>query len=306
MKTAVIGSGAIGSLVAAYLSTRLPEIVLYERPGRRAEQLTREGLRVTGLRGDFHLRPHLRVDGLADTPFDLVFVCVKAHQTLQAAEDHHSLIGPRTLVVSLQNGIGNIETLAECWPQACHCAATTTLGAYLDESGQVHHVGEGDTFLGALHKTDEARAAEWVTRLSSELLPVVLEPDITRLLFVKLAVNCVINPLTALLDQPNGLVARDADLSRLAGEIVEELVTVAAAGGVELCARELLARALEVSRRTARNRSSMLNDVRRGLRTEIEAINGAVVRLGAAAGIPTPVNLTLTCLIRSLERKPQA
>jgi 2-dehydropantoate 2-reductase len=297
MRVAIIGSGVIGSVVAAYLPETGLDITLYERKGPRAEQLATNGVRVFGLHGDRTRRLPVRTDASSESPFDVVIVCVKSYQTAEAARQHSALISRDTAAISLQNGIGNVEALKDVWPHASVFAASITLGAYLDQDGIVRHVGAGETRLGAFDAAQADRAIELAKALSSVPLPIFHEADMTHLLYAKLAVNCVINPLTALLDTRNGVVAETPGLCELAAGIVNELVAVAAAQGIVLSADELLERALQVSRLTSRNLSSMLTDIRRGSPTEIEAINGAVARLGEQLGVPAPINRSLTQLV---------
>lgn len=300
MKVAIIGAGAVGSLFGAYMTGGGLDVTFVERDDGRVKLLKREGLNITGKRGELSVAPQIttRADDLRRV--DVVFVCVKSYHTRQAIRDHRCLVRENTMLVSLQNGVGNIEILMEEAGDAHVLGASTTMGAYLDEGGIVHHTGEGDTYIGD-PKGPNPKVEQLAEALSESGLSFLPSGDINGILFTKLAVNCAINPLTALIRVPNGEVAAQATLQNLARTAVKEVVAIARAKGMALDDDQIFERALEVARMTANNRSSMLKDVLDNRHTEIDAICAAVVRMGKEHGIETPVNCCLADLITALQ-----
>jgi len=300
MRITVIGPGAIGSVFGGRLAAAGHAVTLIARPGLRADMLLRDGLRLTGLGGDVAFPLPVLFDAGDAPPAELVLITVKAYDTVEAIRKHRSAIGPQTMVVSLQNGVGNVEAIVEAVPPAQVLAATTTMGAYIQEDGAVCIAGEGDTAIGEWEGGLSERASRLAGAFAAAGLKAEATDDVRRLLFAKLAVNCAINPLTALVRAPNGVVADRPELAALVRPIVSEVVAVARAEGVTLDEEALAERALAVARATRANRSSMFKDALAGRRTEIDAISGAVAALGLKHGLPTPCNAILAALVASL------
>jgi 2-dehydropantoate 2-reductase len=210
----------------------------------------------------------------------------------------------RTLVVTLQNGVGNREILAARLGEGRVGQGVTALGATLLGPGRVRHAGPGATLFGSSPQAEGMAALAALFR-SCEL-PAELSDDLEALVWGKLVVNVGINALTALLRIPNGVLAAVPAARSLAEQAVAEAVTVAAARGTRLPYDDALAHVLGVAQATGANRSSMLQDVLRGSPTEVAAINGAVVREGRRLGVATPVNALLTALVSALDATAQA
>jgi 2-dehydropantoate 2-reductase len=221
------------------------------------------------------------------TPADLVLVLVKAWQTESIAGRLASRLTSNGIALTLQNGLGNLEKLG---PRAR--LGVTTLGATL--------LGPGYVRLGGLGPT-HVSAPEWVADLlRSAGFEIHLAENVEGLLWSKLAANCGINALTALLRVPNGELLARPDATAVMDRAATECAAVARAKGIALPFDDPIAHVREVARRTATNSSSMLQDILRGAPTEIEAINGAVAREGKRLYVPTPVNEMLWRLIRAL------
>jgi 2-dehydropantoate 2-reductase len=252
-----------------------------------------DGLWITGLL-DRHVHPAASTSPPAAA--DLVVLAVKSYDTAPAARELADVdVGA---VLSLQNGLGNEATLASHLD--CKVlAGTATYGARLAEPGVVECTGRGEIVLGP-HEGGESGLAEGVGDLFAAAgLETTVAEDMPRRLWSKLAVNAGINPTTALARVPNGaLVAGDAE--ETAREAAREVARVARGQGVDLDPATAAAAAIRVAEATARNTASMRQDVEAGQRTEIDAINGAVLD---RADEPVPVNATLTRLIRAWERE---
>jgi len=243
------------------------------------------------------------VAGALSSPVDLLVVVVKAYATADALRwaVGAGAVGPDTVALTLQNGLGNAEVLAAALGPERVLAGTTAQGATLLAPGQVRHGGEGPTHIAPWVPGGPAAArADAVAALFTQAgLPTSVAPDPRPLLWAKLCVNCGINALTAILRVPNGGLLERPEARRLMELAAAEAGAVAAAEGVVLPA-DPVERTVAVARATGANRSSMLQDVERGRRTEVDAINGAVANRGRTAGVPTPVNAVLADLVLAL------
>lgn len=297
MRLAIIGAGAMGSLLAHSLAAAA-EIWLVDGWPAQVAALSERG--VTCERdGAESTRPvRATADPAAVPPCDAALVLVKAAQTPWAAEQIRALAGA-PYVLTLQNGVGNREALAAALGEGRVGQGVTALGATLLGPGRVRHAGMGATQIGAAPDPPAAqRLAALLTRCG---LPCEVVESVDGLVWGKLVVNAGINALTALLRVHNGALAEVPEVRALLAAAVAEAAAVARARGVALPYDDPLEHVLGVARATAGNQSSMLQDVLRGSPTEIETINGAVAREGRRLGVPTPVNTMLADLVRALD-----
>ncbi|WP_025323561.1 ketopantoate reductase family protein [Deferrisoma camini] len=302
MKTAIIGAGAMGCLFGAHLARAGVDVTLIDIDADEVATLRARGVR---LHQDGRVSD-VAVAALTDPaeagPADLVIVFVKAHQTRSVLPGLPPLLGPETRVLTLQNGLGAADVLAEAVPPDRLLVGVTAQGATQLGRGEVRHGGRGETLLGPYRPGPDRFAQRAAAMLTGAGLPARAVADPWPPVWKKLAVNCAINPVTALTGIRNGPVAAWDPARELAADAAREAAAVARAEGVDLGDPEdLVGFVTAVARATAENRSSMGQDVDRRAPTEIEFICGAVVRRGEARGVPTPVNRTLWRLIRTLE-----
>lgn len=291
LRIGILGAGALGSLFAHRLASRTSsEVRLLARTPRPAwvEVDGEGGVAVT-------------IEGPPRRPVDLLLVLVKAYATADAIDWAREAVGEETVALTLQNGIGNAEAIARLLPPERILAGTTAQGASLVAPGLVRHGGSGPTYLApwAPGGPAEARAGAVADLLRQAGIGTEVVADPLPLLWMKLAVNCGINALTAILQVPNGELLLRPDARKTLEAAAAEVGAVARAAGIRLPA-DPVERTVAVARATAGNRSSMLQDITAGRRTEIDAINGAVVARGAELGVETPVNAVLTQLVRGL------
>ena len=296
----VLGAGALGSLFAYRLATaarqatgECSEVVLLARsPG--PDWVLAEGQERLSLQ---------RVTNPLK-PVDLLVVLVKSYATRGALRWAAGALGPQTVALTLQNGLGNAEVLAAVVGPERVLVGTTAQGATLMEPGVIRHGGNGPTYIAPwIRDGPAADVADRVAALLSEAgIATEVATDAQRLLWSKLVVNAAINPLTALLGLPNGALLERPSARQMMERAAREVAGVAAALEIDL-GEDPVERTVAVARATATNRSSMLQDLQRGRRTEVEAINGAVVARGQARGVPTPVNEALTLLVKEMERR---
>lgn len=295
MKLLIFGAGAMGSLIGGLLARR-HEVTLVGR-GPHVEAIRREGLRIRG-RTELHVRPHAVEDVSEADPPDVVIVTVKSYDTAEAARALRRF-RTRGAFLSLQNGLGNLDLLAEGSVRVL--GGVTYHGVTFVGPGEVLHAGTGDTVLGPFRGATLEEAGVIAAAFREVGLATQVTGDVRTVVWTKAVVNACFNPLTGLLRVRSGVIGRSPPLMECAETIVAEAVAVAAAEGVSLDASALLERVADVSAATAENRSSMLQDLEKGRRTEIDAINGAITRLGVRHGIACPVNRLLTLLVKAAE-----
>lgn len=300
MHIAIIGIGAMGCLFGARLAPWADVLMVGTWPEGVAA-LRERGITLVDAEGE-HIVPIQTAStegGLESRSYELVLILVKSYQTVRAAGQAAALLAPDGLALTLQNGLGNREALAERLGMERVAQGVTAQGATLLGPGRVYYAGAGPTYLGATAGTfDRLEAVAALFRRAS--FETHLTEDIAGLAWGKLVVNAAINPLTALLRVPNGALLESEDARALMEAAARETAAVAQAQGIALPFADPAARAREIAARTASNRSSMLQDVLRGGPTEIEAISGAVVCEGRRLGVPTPINETLWHLMRAL------
>ncbi|MBK7896582.1 MAG: 2-dehydropantoate 2-reductase [Anaerolineaceae bacterium] len=301
MRVAIIGVGAMGCLFGAKLS-QVAEVTLLGHWPAQLTALRERGLHFIGPDGRSQTI-HLAAtnDPQTAVPADLALILVKSQQTPQAAQLAQRILSPQGLALTLQNGVGNLEQLTAVLGQNRANLGITSEGAALLEPGVVRHAGSGHTHLADAAETavppqkimNLFEAAGFATSLS---------PNVAGLVWGKLAVNAGINPLTAVLQVPNGFLAENATARELMILAAQEVAAVAAAQNIQLPFADAAAQALAVAQATAANHSSMRQDLLNGRPTEIEAICGAVVAAGQRLGVATPLNLVLQTAVRQAEQ----
>lgn len=292
----IVGTGALATLFAARLGAAGVQVTMLGAWESGLEALRREGARLVNGNGrEVQSRVRVIDDPSAARGTKAALVLVKAWQTERAARQLADCLSDDGLAVTLQNGLGNDEILAAALGRERVALGVTTTGATLLGPGLARAGGEG-TISIQMHPRlepieDALRAAKFNLEIVEQAEPLV---------WGKLVVNAAINPLTALLRVPNGELLKRPAARTLMGALAEETAAVALAQRVRLPFSDAPAAAESVARKTAANHSSMLQDVRRGAPTEIDAICGAVARAGERHGVSTPVNRVCWQLVRAL------
>jgi 2-dehydropantoate 2-reductase len=232
---------------------------------------------------------------------DLIIICVKSYDTKEAVTQAKSLLAENTRVLTLQNGIGNIEIINEIVGSERVIGGATNLGATLLEVGKVRHAGHGETVIGRIDGkiTVEMRSIREI--FNKVGLETRISRDIKGLLWSKLIINVGINALTAITRLNNGRLIEFEGTRRILREAVTEAIRVAKRKRIKLIYDDPLAKVEAVCEATATNVSSMLQDVLKKKRTEIDFINGVIVRQGQELGIPVPINSLLVDLVKTIE-----
>lgn len=298
MNVVVLGAGALGSLVGGLLSQRHAVTLVGRKP--HMEAVRASGLRITGA-SRLVARPRVALSCGEAEPPDLLLVTVKAYDTARALEDAKPLLGPRTAVLSLQNGLGNLDLVRRAAGEALALGGVTTHGVTFVEPGHVHHAGVGTTLVGGLTQASHALARGVAEAFTEAGIEAEASERIEAEVWAKAIVNAGINPLTAITGLPNGQLLEQPGLRDLLERTVREAAEVARAAGVALPEGDLAERARLVARLTASNKSSMLQDIERGRRTEVESICGAIVATARAHGLEAPLNAALLALVKGIE-----
>ena len=303
MKIVIIGAGAMGGLFAARLAAAGEDVSVVDVWAEHVEAIRTQGLILETGEGVINALPAAasRSEDLA-VAADLVIIFVKSAMTAAAARSAQSLLAPAGRVLTLQNGLGNAETIAAVVGAEKVLAGTTAQGATLLAPGRIRHGGRGDTHIGRLAGPADDFCREAAAILTRAGIPAFAEDAVQSLIWGKLVINAGINALTALLRYGNGQLNDHEETRELVKLAVTEAVQVAAAAKIPLPYGDAVEKVLAVAAATATNRSSMLQDILHGRISEIDAINGALVREGLRLAVPTPVNRTLTLLIKALEK----
>ena len=235
-----------------------------------------------------------RGDGLRA---DAVILCVKSHKTRESMVGLSSWLDPRTPVLTLQNGLGNLDIVEEFFGRDRALGGVTSEGAILLGPGHAKHAGKGQTAIGPAGKA----AGMIVTAFRKAGFDASEADAVENLIWGKLIVNVGINALAAITGLKNGVLPGLPGTRAVMEEAVREAVQVAGKKGIDLPYEDPLGRVLEVCRGTSDNVASMLQDILNERVTEVAYINGAVVREGKENHVPTPVNHALTCIVEALQ-----
>ncbi len=300
MRIAVIGTGALGCIYAARLAAHADVCML----GTWAEGV--EAIRTGGINV---VEPDGRI-WCAQVPvygnpqevagIGVALVLVKSYQTRRAAEWAAELLAADGMAVTLQNGLDNYAVLVDAVGEGRAGVGVTYNGATMLSPGHVHHVAHNLTYLGATPINGE-RMAALAQLLDRAGLETQVGQDIEARLWGKAVANAAINPLTALWQVTNGALLEITDRRWLLMRLAEEAADVARARGIVLPFEDPVAFVESVCRRTAANRSSMLQDVERGRPTEIDSINGIIVAEGRAQGVYVGTNEVVWRLVRAIQ-----
>lgn len=302
MRIVILGAGALGSLIGARLSKTDEHVLLLTTDREHVESIRHRGLLVEELDGSIQIYPVAAYDDPSAVPEkpDLIIITVKSYDTAAAVNSITKRCCDSTIFLTLQNGIGNWEQIAHLVGQDSVLLGTTAQGATMLEPGRIRHGGNGHTFIGEFSNQPTHRVRQVVDIFRQANLETNPSNQMQKLIWEKLLINVGINAVTALTGIKNGRVAELEPARDLSKAAVQEALAVAQNKGFAIDS-EIVDRVIAVAKATARNRSSMGQDIDHGKQTEIDAINGAIVRFAQELEIPAPVNQTLTRLVQTLE-----
>ena len=300
MHFGIVGAGAIGCLFGASLSLAGHDVTLIHRDLSIVRAIQKNGVSlretdttVTGIRVPVRKGP-------ATLPgAEVLIIAVKAYDTKAMAASYRGLVPLETTVLSLQNGLGNIETLQSALKNEV-LAGSTTEGAFSLGPGSVLHTGRGLTVIGDPRGTKSDTCSRIKIAFEEAGFRTKISSNMAGVLWTKTIVNSAINPLSGLTRLPNGALAKSSEIRKIGFQVMREGMSVSHAERVTLAGdpRKLWRRILLS---TKANKSSMLQDIERGKMTEIRQLNGAILSRGNARGVETPTNRILTRIVLGIE-----
>jgi 2-dehydropantoate 2-reductase len=302
MKVAVVGAGAMGSLFGALLAEAGNEVWLYDIWQEHVQTINQAGLQIERDGNTRVVEVKATNDPGQIGLTDLVIIFVKSTRTSSAAKTAQSIAGSDGSVMTLQNGMGNADKIAELIAPQRILAGTTSHGATLLGPGNIRHAGSGPTTIGSWAATKDGldRAEQFADFFNRAGIGTEAVADVRSVVWNKLLINIGINAITALTNIKNGQILDLKITQALSRAAVREAVDVARKLDVKVY-DDAMDIVFKVAEATALNRSSMGQDVDNAQQTEIAAINGFIVREAERLGLAAPVNFTLTALIETLQ-----
>lgn len=304
MDIAILGSGAMGSLFGGLLSADGHDVTLIDVWEEHVHTINESGLTITALNGTERT---VDVPAVSDpdsaAPVDLVVVFVKSTDTETALADAEPILDTAD-VLTLQNGLGNPETIAEFVPEKQIIAGVTAHGSTLEAPGHIIHAGVGSTSIGRYFGENDPTVEHIADAFSRAGIDTEVTDDIQDAVWEKVLVNVGINASTALARVRNGRLADTESGTRLLETAVTEAIAVARSEG-RTVREDIVSHVKAVAEATGANTSSMRQDIESGRQTEIERLNGKIVRLANQHDIEVPINRTMTDLVRLAERSDE-
>ena len=295
MKIAVMGAGAVGCYYGGMLARAGNNVVLIGR-SQHVEAIDRQGLRLETQTFDEHIRVSASTEVSAVQGAQFVLFCVKSTDTESGAAAIRPHLAPGALVLSLQNGVENADRLRAVLPQEV-IAAAVYVGTEMAGPGHVRHHGRGELVIEPSTASDDVARA-----LISAGVPTDISDNVRGALWAKLITNCVYNALSAITQLPYGRLVKGEGVTVVLRDIVDECVAVAKADGVTLPG-DVDAAVRKIAETVPGQYSSTAQDLARGKRSEIDYLNGLIMRRGEALGIATPANRLLHAIVKLIESK---
>jgi 2-dehydropantoate 2-reductase len=302
MRIAVIGAGAMGSVFGARLQSPDADVVLFDINEAHIEAIRARGLLLGDAGGERRvaIAATARIAEVRDA--DLALVLVDSNATAEVAPLLPGVLARDGVALTLQNGIGNVEALAAVLGAQRVIAGSTLNSAAFVAPGHVRHTNVGPTVIGRPEGAPTERVRALSAQLSAAGLPTAATDNAMGQVWAKFVLNCAINPVAALTGLRGGEIARHPPTARLLERLLDEVLAVAAAKGIRLPDADLRSHVLDHAFGRY-NRPSMLQHVESGRRTEIEALNGALVREAGRLGIPVPYNEAIWAAVSGIDAR---
>ena len=295
MKIAVMGAGAVGCYYGGMLARAGHNVVLIGRP-QHVEAIERQGLRLETQTFDERIRISASTEASAVQRARLVLFCVKSTDTESGAAAIRAHLAPDALVLSLQNGVDNADRLRALLPQEV-IAAVVYIGVEMAGPGHVKHHGRGELVIEPSKASDDIARA-----LIAAGVPTDISDNVRGALWAKLILNCAYNALSAITQLPYGRLVKGEGITAVMRDVVDECVAVAKADDVTIPG-DVDAAVRKIAETVPGQYSSTAQDLARGKRSEIDHLNGLIVRRGEALGVATPANRLLHAIVKLIESK---
>jgi 2-dehydropantoate 2-reductase len=305
MKITVVGAGAMGSMTGGLLKEGGEDVCLYNTNKKHIERIRKDGLILDGIGGERAISIEA-TDVVEDIgPTDLIIIFVKSYDTEAAAQAATKIATQKTALLTLQNGLGNVEILEKVFGHQRVLAGTSDAAATIVEPGRIRHTANGNIYIGETDGQLTERVEKIVGLFKTAGFKAYASDNVMGLIWTKLIFNLAINPLGAILRAKCRKLI-DNEPSRVTMKlIVEEALRVAEAKGVRLLNENMVQAAYDLAEKNADSFCSMAQDIIKGKKTEIDFISGAVVREGKKIGVNTPINQTMTYLVKAIEETQQ-
>lgn len=300
----VVGAGSVGGFFGAHLAKNNPNVSFLLRP-RTLAAVKRNGLTIRSANGTFTVRPPAASDVSALPAPDLVVLGVKAYDLDEVMTQIEPVLTERTVILTLQNGIDTEDRIIARMKRDCVIGGVAFIYSKIVEPGVIDHYKKGAVAIGELMGHESERLLAIRDLFAAAGIPCQLSTDIRRSKWEKMCWNCVFNPITVLIDDRVAKALDHPEMMRVIHQIVDEIAAVAAAVKVPL-PPDMPARVVKWTQEIRDIHTSMYDDWKAGRPTEIDNLNGYVVRKGRELGIPTPVNEALTAMIKTITEKDRA
>ncbi len=300
-KILIVGAGAVGGYFGGLLCNAGVDITFLVRPATYAA-IKENGLTIQSVNGNFTLHPNV-VQSVSEVPSaDYILLTVKCYDLAAVLEEIAPLVHKGAVIVTLQNGVDTEERVEAYFKRDCFVAGVVYITARLAKPGVIEHFRRGVISLGEYSGAQSERVLQLVQLLKGAGVVCALAKDIRYTKWEKLCWNATFNPLSVILDHPISLILNTPSLLGLVREGIREIIHLAAAEAIHLIP-DVIETTISVSGQFSAYHTSMYEDYKNGKPTEIEHLNGDLIRRGRKWGIPTPVHDTLYALIKGLEEK---
>jgi len=294
----IMGAGAIGTLFGAMLSKDNNVILIGRKP--HIETIRKSGLNISGKTNlSKKIKAVISVDEVDFTP-DLLILTVKSYDTETAIKQAKKIIKEDKLVLSLQNGLGNVEKIKKVINSENIIAGITTDGALFLKPGHIVHTGKSSTIIGRLDGSITKQIESIVNIFNKAGFKTTFSKNIAEELWIKAIVNSSINPLTTIFQCKNGYLLENPILEKLVEKICKESIKIANSKGIKLSFENIIRKTKEVIEMTAENNSSMLQSKNKGKKTEIDSINGVFVDIAKKNKTDSTFNSILYFSVKNL------
>jgi 2-dehydropantoate 2-reductase len=306
MKIAVVGAGAMGSMTGGLLKEAGQDVCLYNTNEQHIAKIKNEGLLLEGIGGNrtIFIKATNFIEEMG--PAELMIIFVKSYDTLAAASAAVKIVTEKTTVLTLQNGLGNVEILQQIFGPEKVLAGTSDAAATIVKPGRIRHTAHGNIYIGELDGKISERVEKIVDLFKAAGFNTYPSDNVLGLIWTKLIFNLAINPLGAVLRAKCRKLIDNEPSRAIMKLIVEEALRVAKAQNIQLLHKNMLQAAYDLAEKNANSFSSMVQDILKGKKTEIDYISGAVVREGEKIGVKTPINQIMNCLVKALEETQQS
>jgi 2-dehydropantoate 2-reductase len=298
MRFCVIGAGAMGGLYGGRLSLAGYDVVFIDTDPDTVTACHGRGLILEGIDREQTINAPVLAQPTEGMTADVALIHTDTNNTRKAAETARTVLADDGFAVTLQNGIGNVETLCDVLGSDRVLGGISYHSAASPEPGRSSHTHDGLTWLGELDGTSTPRLTALAEAITATGMTVEAVDNIMDVIWTKFVHNCSINPISAITGWRVGEIPDSAATNELQTRIIEEIVAVVEAKGLKLTTADTMTHVKNYCRIGKLNRPSMQQHMEAGVQTEIDALNGAIVREGRALGIPTPYNDALTLMIK--------